>query len=135
MTFKEAAKRIREHRQIHQKKEPCAILISEALEMAANFFDGYEAMIAEAKERMGDYQKIVDNTERCNFGMRAVRNGEAINQLMRTEKCDGVIRGYQEAFGILNKFMNECMVPEFSCTTILSDDVVKMLRGDDNEFI
>lgn len=41
MTFKEAAKRIREHRQIHQKKEPCAILISEALEMAANFFDGY----------------------------------------------------------------------------------------------
>ena len=123
------------HLESHQKKEPCAILISEALEIAANFFDGYEAMIAEAKERMDNYQKIVDATERCNFGMGAIRNGEATNQLMRTEKCDGVIRGYQEAFGIFNKFMNECMVPEFSCTTILSDDIVKILRGENNEFI
>lgn len=35
MTNKDAAARIREHNRIHQKKEPRAVFITEALEMAA----------------------------------------------------------------------------------------------------
>lgn len=66
MTTGEAVKRIKEHQRIHLKKEPCAVKVQEALQMACDVLELLPRLKAENKNCAETIKNQREQLQGCN---------------------------------------------------------------------